>query len=123
MAIPYLLKINTVDITKIAKYTVERNRLQAGGDRNMQGELKTIRIGIFPKIKLTITATSEDEYSELISLLDQESFNVAWYDAGTKGIKTGVYYANDYGASIMSLHKDGWHEAFEVNLIPYSKMT
>jgi len=123
MAIPYLLKINGQDINKIASYKVERNKLWKDANRNMRGELKTTKIGVFPKILLKINPTTEDEYSDLIALLDLDSFNVAWYDAGSKGIKTGVYYASDFGANIMSLHKGGMHEAFEVNLIPYTRLS
>lgn len=122
MAISYLIKINNTDLPKLKAWKLGRNKLWADANRNMAGELNSTFIGLFPKISLEFTYTTEDEMQTLVNLLDNPFFNVSFWNPGTKTIKTGEYYAGDFDIPIFSVER-GLYMPFNVNLVPKSKIT
>lgn len=121
MAISFLVKIDSTDITAyLKKFKVGRNKLWANADRNMAGDLRSTFIGIFPKLSLEFAPISPSTMRTLIGLLDQPSFTVTWYDEYEQATVEGTYYASDYEYSIYNIDLN-FYEGFTANLIPFSK--
>lgn len=120
MSLPYLVKINNTDLPKLKSFTVQRNKLWTDAGRNLAGDLKANFLGIYPKLLLEFTYTTKAEISTLIGLLDQPSFNVAWFDELTDLHKTGTYYAGDYEYPVFDKEKE-LYGTFTVNLIPFNR--
>jgi len=121
MAISYLLKINGVQINKLKKFKVGRNKLWTDAGRNMAGELKSTFIGIFPKISLEFAHMTQAEMQTILALLDLPSFTVEWWDETSGTFKSGTYYAGDFENSVFDMQK-GIYEPLAVNLIPFKKI-
>lgn len=115
-----LIKIDGKKIPYIQEYEVERAKLWKNGDRNMNGDIRAILIGVFPKIKLKIGYMTQAEMSEFCSLLDKDYFEVSWYDVRVQDVVTAKYYASDYPVSLYSKHR-GIYKPFSVSLVPVSK--
>lgn len=115
-----LVKINGVRIPAITNYKVGRNKLWKDADRNMAGDVRATLIGIFPKIELNIGYTTQDEMSKLCQILDQDYFEVEYFDVRVNGKTKAMYYAGDYANEIFSKSK-GLYKPFTVSLVPVSK--
>jgi len=122
MALAYQIKINGNDISKLTDYVVGRNKLYASAERNMQGDLKTSFIGIFPKVELGFTYLNRDEMSYITTLLDNASFTLEWWDAQSKSYKTGTFYAADYDTPLFDSNKE-LYKPFKVRLVAFNKLT
>lgn len=107
-------------IPAIVNYKVGRNKLWKSSNRNMDGDVRATLIGIFPKIELTIGYTTQDEMSALCEILDQDFFEVKFFDVRVQAIVTANYYAGDYSVDLYSKHR-GLYKPFTVSLIPVSK--
>lgn len=115
-----LIKIDGVTIPSIVSYKVGRNKLWKDADRNMNGDVRASLIGIFPKIKLKIGITTQEQMAQLTSILDKDFFTVEWFDVRIQGTCSTQYYAGDYEIELKSKSR-GLYEQFEVSLIPVSK--
>lgn len=115
-----LLKINGETIPSIVSYKVGRNKLWKDADRNMNGDVRATLIGIFPKIQLEIGITTQDEMAILTQLLDQDYFEVEFFDVRVQGVVTAKYYAGDYTTDLLDKYK-GLYNKMSVSLIPVSK--
>jgi len=115
-----LLKINGEIIPSIVSYKVGRNKLWKDADRNMNGDVRATLIGIFPKIQLEIGITTQDEMAILTQLLDQDYFEVEFFDVRVQGVVTAKYYAGDYTTDLLDKYK-GLYNKMSVSLIPVSK--
>lgn len=120
MAISYLLKINSTDITDLVKYELGRNKLWADSTRAMSGKLKATLIGIFPKIEIETNYLTAGELKTLSTLLDNAQFTLEYWDYKSGGYKTGEYYASDYKVAIHDKEKETF-KPFKVSLVPYEK--
>ncbi len=121
MALAYLIKIDSTDITKLTEYQVGRNKLWTAAGRNMSGDLHSVGIGIFPKLELGFGYLNADEASLIAGLLDNFSFEVEWWDLATQTYKTADYYAADFKIPILDIIRE-LYKPFKVNLIPYKKL-
>ena len=117
-----LIKINNVLLPKLKGFEVSREKLYSTANRNMAGNLKAAFIGIFPKITLSFTNTSQVEMSTIISLLDLPSFTCSWWDELTDTVKSSKYYAGSYKYAVFK-KSQGSYMPFTVDLIPYNKYT
>ena len=116
-----LLKIDGQTIPHLVSYKIGRAKLWKDSERNMAGDVRATLIGIFPKIQLQIGYTTEEELSEITSLLDKDFFDVEWFDIRTKEMTEKVkYYASDYDVELDNKFK-GRYKPFSVNLVPVSK--
>lgn len=122
MAISPLIQIDGNDLPKVKAFTVERNKLWSEADRNMSGDLRATFIGIFPKIKIEFTYTTQAEMQSLIDIFDSPFFTVTWWDEGIEQVAEGQFYAGDYSYSVYSVERE-LYEPFSVSLIPVSKLT
>ena len=115
-----LVKINGTRIPYIMSYKISRAKLWKNSERNMNGDVRATLIGIFPKIVMQVGYTSQEQMSNLTELLDQDFFNVEWFDVRTQETISTQYYASDYDIEIDSKSK-GRYKPFEVSLVPVSK--
>jgi len=115
-----LIKIDGKKIKSIVSYDVGRNKLWKNSDRNMSGDVRGTLIGIFPKIELSIGYTTQEELSELTTILDQDFFTVEWFDVRVQDVISAQYYASDYTVSLYSKSR-GLYNPFKVSLVPVSK--
>lgn len=115
-----LVKINGTTLDHLVTYKIGRSKLWKNADRNMNGDTRATLIGIFPKIKMKVNYTTQDEMSQLTQLLDQDFFTVTWFDVRIQDVVSTQYYASDYDVELDSKEK-GRYKPFEVNLVPVSK--
>ena len=115
-----LVKINNTTIPHVKAYRIGRSKLWKNADRNMSGDVRACLIGIFPKIKMSVGYTTQEEMSALTQLLDQDFFTVTWFDVRIQATVSTQYYASDYDVEIESKEK-GLYKPFDVNLVPVSK--
>lgn len=115
-----LIKISGIKIPGIIDYKVGRNKLWKDADRNMNGDVRAVLIGIFPKIELNIGYTTQEEMAQLTQLLDQDYFTVEFFDVRVQEITTALYYAGDYTIELFSKSR-GLYKPFTVSLVPVSK--
>jgi len=115
-----LIKINGTVIPAIVNYKVGRNKLWKDADRNMAGDVRAVLIGIYPKIELNIGVTTQEQMATLTQLLDQDYFEVEYFDVRVQDTTTAKYYAGDYANEILNKSK-GLYKPFSVSLIPVSK--
>lgn len=115
-----LIKINGTVIPAIVNYKLGRNKLWKDADRNMSGDVRATLVGIFPKIELNIGVTTQEEMSILTEILDQDYFEVEYFDVRVQDVTTANYYAGDYAIEILNKHK-GLYKPFTVSLVPVSK--
>lgn len=119
----YLIKINNVDVTSYLKrYNVSRPKLSTDSGRSLTGNLKFTHLGIFPKINLEFRPMDESEVDTVVTILDSPTISVEWWDAVTRGYKTGDFYAGDFDYSML-LKDRGIYDSFKVSLISINKMT
>jgi len=115
-----LVKINGTVIPHVQQYTIGRSKLWKDADRNMAGDIRATLIGIYPKIKMKIGVTTQEEISQLTQLLDLDYFEVEWFDVRIQDTIKTNYYASDYDIDLLSKSR-GLYQPFEVNLVPVSK--
>lgn len=116
-----LVKINGVAFPQhLVEYKIGRNKLWKNSDRNMNGDVRATLIGIFPKIQMKVNYTSQEEMASICEILDQDFFNVTWFDVRVQDVVTAQYYASDYMVEMDSKTK-GRYKPFEVSLVPVSK--
>lgn len=115
-----LVKINGNVIPHVQQYKIGRAKLWKDADRNMAGDVRAFFIGVYPKIKMKIGVTTQEEMSALTQLLDLDYFEVEWFDVRIQTTIKTMYYASDYDTDLLSKSR-GLYNPFEVNLIPVSK--
>ena len=115
-----LVKINGQTLGSLVQYKIGRSKLWKNADRNMEGDVSAFLIGIFPKIQMQIGYTTQQQMAELTELLDQDYFEVEWFDVRIQATIKTEYYASDYDTDLYSKHR-GIYKPFNVNLIPVSK--
>ena len=115
-----LIKIDGIKIPAIVNDKVGRNKLWKDADRNMNGDVRSTLIGIFPKIELNIGYTTQEEMAELTELLDQAYFEVEYFDVRVQGTTKAKYYSADYTTDLYSKSR-GLYSPFTVSLVPVSK--
>lgn len=115
-----LVKIDGMIIPHIMQYKIGRSKLWKDADRNMSGDVRACLIGIYPKIKMKIGYCTQEEISQLTTLLDKDYFEVEWFDVRIQATIKTYYYASDYDVDLLSKSK-GLYKPFEVNLVPVSK--
>lgn len=115
-----LVAINGNTLGDLVSYKIGRAKLWKDADRNMNGDVRATLIGIFPKIKMKINYTTQEEMSRLTQLLDQDYFTVTWFDVRIQDVVSTQYYASDYDVELDNKEL-GRYKPFEVSLVPVSK--
>ncbi|MBP5426993.1 MAG: hypothetical protein J6Y29_03775 [Clostridiales bacterium] len=115
-----LVTINNQSFDNLVTYKIGRSKLWKNADRNMNGDVRATLIGIFPKIKMKINYTTQQQMADLTQILDQDFFTVTWFDVRIQATVSTQYYASDYDIELDNKAK-GRYKPFEVNLVPVSK--
>lgn len=115
-----LVKINGSTLPHLVTYKVGRAKLWKSSERNMNGDIRATLIGIFPKIIMQVNYTTQEEMANLTQLLDQDFFEVEWFDVRIQATIKTRYYASDYEIELDNKVK-GRYKPFEVSLVPVSK--
>ena len=115
-----LVKIDNTTLDHLVTYKIGRAKLWKNADRNMAGDVRASLIGIFPKIKMRVNYTTQEQMSALTQLLDQDFFTVTWFDVRIQDVVSTQYYASDYDIELDNKEK-GRYKPFDVNLVPVSK--
>lgn len=116
-----LLRINNTKIVGLKEYKISYAKYWSNAERLMSGRISATLIGIFPKLQLVFRdGLTEDQISKIINLLDQDYFNVTYFDPKTKGTITAQYYSGDYDIELLDKSR-GLYKAFSVNLVPVDR--
>lgn len=115
-----LVKINGTRIPYIMSYKISRAKLWKSSERNMAGDIRATLVGVFPKIIMQVGYTSQEQMANLTQLLDQDFFEVEWFDVRIQETVKTRYYASDYDIELDNKYK-GRYKPFEVSLVPVSK--
>lgn len=115
-----LVKINGNVVPNIVNYKIGRAKLWKDADRNMNGAVRAILIGVFPKITMKVGILTQAQMASLTALLDQDYFTVTWFDVRIQDTVSTQYYASDYDVELLNKSK-GLYQPFEVNLVPVNK--
>lgn len=115
-----LVKIDGITIPHVKGYKIGRSKLWKSADRNMSGSIRAKLIGIFPKIIMEVGVLNEEEMSNITALLDQDYFEVSWFDVRSKDVVSANYYAGDYEVDLMSKSR-GLYHPFTVSLVPVDR--
>lgn len=115
-----LVKINGTRLPHVVSYKIGRAKLWKNSERNMSGDIRATLVGIFPKINVQIGYTTQEQMANICSLLDQDFFEVEWFDVRVQQTITAKYYASDYEIELDNKYK-GRYKPFEVSLVPVSK--
>ena len=117
-----ILIIDNWEVPKLIKYGISYTK-QWGDDAgtDMSGESKGTLIGIFPKLSVEIGELDENEMFTFLSKCNKAKFNIDWYDAETKDIRTGISYCiDDYSIEIKNSKKMAY-KPFSFDLVPNKK--
>ena len=115
-----LLKIGSTDITKICDYTVEYGKLWKDAERNMNGSVRASLIGVFPKIKVKTTVQEISNVITLGNLLNQDFFQITYFDILDNAVRTANYYASDFSTTLRR-RKDSLINEIEFSLVPVDR--
>lgn len=88
--------------------------------RNMAGTNYGTLVGIFPKLRLNIRKTNNDEIALIATELNKANITTTYYDVESKTSKTMSSYAGDIEIPIKRLNS---YEGFEASVIANSKRT
>lgn len=110
-----------VPVPKIIDYEVDYCKLWSEDTgRSMTGENKGTLVGIFPKIIIKIGQTTEDEMALLLSLFNQASAFVRYYDTWAKAVKTESFYFGDAKDQLKSQRRMT-HKQMDISIIANKK--
>ena len=115
-----LVKVNGTRLPYVVSYKINRAKLWKNSERNMNGDIRASLVGIFPKIIVEIGYTTQEQMANLTALLDQDFFEVEWFDVRIQETIKAKYYASDYDIELDNKYK-GRYKPFEVSLVPVSK--
>ena len=115
-----LVKINNTTIPNIVNYKIGRAKLWKDADRNMNGDVRAVLIGIFPKIQMRVGVLTQEQMANLTQILDSDYFTVTWFDVRIQQTISTQYYASDYEVDLLNKSR-GLYKPFDVNLVPVSK--
>lgn len=115
-----LIQISSLTLTEMVKYDVNYSKLWKDADRNMNGDISSTFIGVFPNIEATTIPMTQDEVEILCGALDQPYFSMTFWDPSSGTQKTAQYYASDYKITLIS-RVSGMYGTVDFSVIPVSK--
>lgn len=104
MSIPTtLITINGVSLSssEISAYKLTYNKLWKDADRNMDGDLSSTLIGIFPNLDVTTGILPVAKVEALTVAMNTDYFSVTYWDTQTQSNKTANYYAADFDTTLL----------------------
>lgn len=121
MAIPTtLITINGVSLTtnQISSYKLTYNKLWKDADRNMNGDISSTLIGVYPNLSVTTGILPIAKVEALSEAVNDAYFSVTYWDTQKQTNKTANYYAADFDTELTNSCTYG---TIEVQLVAVSK--
>lgn len=115
-----LIVIGGLTLTEVVKYDMNYSKLWKDADRNMNGDVSSTFIGVFPNIDVTTTPLTQTEVETLGAALDQPYFSLTFWDPSTGAQRTAAYYASDYKISLLN-RMTGMYGTVDFSVVPVSK--
>lgn len=115
-----LIVIGSFTVTEAVKYEVNYSKLWKDADRNMNGDISSTFIGVFPNIDATTKPLKQSEVQTLCTALDQPYFSATYWDPSSGTQKTAQYYASDYKITLTS-RMNGTYGTVDFSIVPVSK--
>ena len=117
----YYLKIGTTTINdpSPSKYELQSIYIDADSERNASGNLIRNVVNKKYKIQLEFPPMKATKMKALLSLLDNTSMTVEYYDQKSDTYRTGTFYAGDLITSPLFKKDEIVYDGFKINLIEY----
>lgn len=107
----FTMKINGVDITPFIKNRgVKWTRSDVDGPnagRSMSGDMIRDRQATKIRWDISCVPLTQEQLSQILTLIEPEWVTVTYTDIQTNSIKTGKFYTNNFSASVLLRRKDG----------------
>lgn len=117
-----LIIIGGLTLTELVKYDMNYSKLWKDADRNMNGDISSTLIGIFPNIDATTVPLNQAQVETLCAALDQAYFSATFWDPSSGTQRTAQFYASDYKISLMN-RVTGMYGTVDFSIIPISRRT
>lgn len=117
-----LIVIGSLTLTELVSYKVNYSKLWKDADRNMNGDISSTLIGIFPNIDATTKPLTLAEATVLCAALDQAYFSATFWDPASNSQKTASFYASDYSISLLN-RTTGVYGTVDFSIVPVSRRT
>lgn len=117
-----LIVVGSLSLTTMTKYVVNYSKLWKDADRNMNGDITSTLIGIFPNIDASTTPLTQAQVQVLCGALDQPFFTATFWDPSSNSQKTASYYASDYSITLLN-RKSGMYGTVDFSIVPISRRT
>jgi hypothetical protein len=104
----------------MVKYDVNYSKLWKDADRNMNGDVSSTFIGVFPNIDATTMPLTQAQVQTLGAALDQPYFTLTYWDPVNNAQRTASYYASDYKISLAN-RMTGMYGTVDFSVVPVSK--
>ena len=115
-----LIVIGALTLTEMVKYEVNYSKLWKDADRNMNGDISSTFIGIFPNIDADTMPLTQAQVITLCAALDQPFFTATFWDPATNAQRTASFYASDYKIALLS-RATGMYAEVSFSIVPISK--
>lgn len=115
-----LIIIGSLTLTEVVKYDVNYSKLWKDADRNMNGDVSSTFIGVFPNLDVTTMPISQADVGILCAALDQPYFTLTYWDPSSNSQRTASYYASDYKISLVN-RLTGMYGTVDFSVVPVSK--
>lgn len=104
-----IITINGVSLTtrQLENYTLTYNKLWKNANRDMNGKVTATLIGVYPNISVNTTVLDFDDAEELSAAINEDYFNVTYWDTQTSSQKSAQYYAADHKVEFLNECKYG----------------
>lgn len=115
-----IITINGVQLTtgQLSDYSLTYNKLWKNANRDMNGNISATLIGVYPNISVTTSVLDFAHAQALSAAINQDYFDVTYWDTQTSSQKTARYYAADHKVSFINECKYG---KVTVELVSVSK--
>ena len=117
-----LIQIGGLVLREMVGYKVNYSKLWKDADRNMNGDISSTLIGIFPNIEAETMPLNQSQAQTLCAALDQAYFSATFWDPASNSLKTAQYYASDYSLTLLS-RTSGMYGSVEFTIVPVSRRT
>jgi hypothetical protein len=115
-----LIVVGSLTLTEMVKYDVNYSKLWKDADRNMNGDVSSTFIGVFPNIDATTMPLTQAQVQTLGAALDQPYFTLTYWDPVNNAQRTASYYASDYKISLLN-RLSGMYGTVDFSVVPVSK--
>jgi hypothetical protein len=116
-----LLLIDNTSVPGLKDYEVNYVKVWKDQTENMAGNFRATLLGLKAEISLTFGGDlREDDVSSLANRLNQDYFEVTFFDPNSKTVKTANYYTSDINLKLIDKLK-GRYDFISIDLKPVSR--